>query len=257
MTLALKTTAAIDVGLALLIKLLDKWLDYSDFKFSMNTNKIKDIRLFMNEASKLREKLGLPAKSFAPFSQEIDMKPADRWELLASISGWAMAYNTPLIITGPSPINIGQPDCVLGNILGRRYDTSKKNNAFSQAVDLERATMALLIRLLHRKSTPNAECLLLVAKDNTDVQEKAISYNQIQSACCLVRIERGWVTLFLEKSEKGPNPFNRAFMFTHSNDEEPFSDAIGEISESTGLDETVEFYLRSSSSAAGVLLWYS
>lgn len=171
----LKTTAAIDVGLALLVKLLDKWLDYSDFKFSLNTNKIKDIR-FMDEASRLRENLGLHAKSFATFSQQIDVKPADRWELLASISGWAMAYNTPLI-TGPSPINIGQPDRVLGDILGRRYDTSKQNNPFSQAVDLERATMALLIRLLHRKSTPNAECLLLVAKDNTDVQEKAISYN--------------------------------------------------------------------------------
>lgn len=195
----------------------------------------------MDKASKLREKLGLPAKSFAPFSQQIDVKPADRLDLLASISGWAMAYNTPLIITGPSPINIGQPDRVLDEILGRRYDTSKKNNPFLQAVDLERATITLLIRLLHRKSTPNAECLLLVAKDNTDVQAKATSNSKIQSTCCAARIERGWVTLFLEKPEKGPNPFNRAFMFTHSTDEEPFSDAIGEIAESTCLDETVKF----------------
>lgn len=55
--MVLKTTAAIDVGLVLLVKLLDKWLDYSDFKFSLNTNKIKDIRLFMNEASKLERSL--------------------------------------------------------------------------------------------------------------------------------------------------------------------------------------------------------
>lgn len=137
MLLVLKITAAIDVGLALLVKLLDKWLDYSDFKFSLNTNKIKDICLFMDEASRLRENLGFPAKSFAPFSQDIDIKPADRCQLLASISGLAMAYNTPLIITGPSSINIGHPDRVLDDILGRRYDTEKKNNPFSKAVELD------------------------------------------------------------------------------------------------------------------------
>lgn len=169
-----------------MLKILDKWLDYSDSKFSLNANKTNDIRLFMDEASKLREKLGLPAESFAPFSQEVDIKPADRWELLASISGWVMAYNTPLIITGPSPINVGRPDWVLGDILGHRYDIKKKNNPFSQAVDFESATMVIVLRLLHNNFQRNAECFLVVAKNNPDVQAKAISNSETQRRllCC-------------------------------------------------------------------------
>lgn len=42
-------------------------------------------------------------------------------------------------------------------------------------------------------------------------------------------IERGWVTVLLQKPEKGPNPFNRAFVLTYDTEEDPWLDAVDQI----------------------------
>lgn len=64
---------------------------------------------------------------------------------------------------------------------------------------------------------------------------------QTQSAGCAVHIERGWVAVLLQKPEKGPNPFNRAFVFIYRTEADSFQVAVDQISTPMGLDETVEF----------------
>lgn len=79
----------------------------------------------MAEVEENRERFRIPSPT-VPFSRNIDIKPVERRELLASSSGWDITYDDTLrVLDLPFSMKVN-PSLILGGILGPRYTYHKK-----------------------------------------------------------------------------------------------------------------------------------
>lgn len=229
----------------LLVTLLQGWIDYSTLNFSLVANKLNDKEQFMAEIKELRERLNLPLTPCVPFSREIDIKPVDRWELLASISGWNDARDTPLVVFPDDSIcsmRVPNPCAILGEILGQRYAYHRNNFTVEYATDIPVDTMRFLVRLLfmyplkesqHQSSVSVLDCR---GKCLFDANAIAMEAGGAQ-VYFVMRLRKGWVLVWLLKGEDGE--ISEAVVFAHGCETCPPKELRKAVSD-LDLDETIK-----------------
>lgn len=230
----------------LLVALLKGWIDYSSFNFSLAANKVDGKEQSMNEVKELRDRLALPIMPFTPFSREIDIKPVDRWELLASISGWDSAYDTALTVShddGCNSTRVESPCTILGETLGQHYAYRDNNFTVGHTTDVGVVTMMFLIRLLCIGPNDGVESLFGASvldcrgKSQFNVQERATDFNATQRYLAML-LDQGWVLVLLLKEDGSPT-YNEAVVFAHEDESGPSAE-LGEAVSRLGLGETVK-----------------
>lgn len=190
----------------------------------------------MAEVEEIRERFRILSPT-VPFSRNIDIKPVERWEPLASTSGWDSAHNDPLsVLDPPFSMTVFAP-LILGDILGPRYLYHKDVFTSYPSGDMGLETMECSLGLIQVSVMAYVhECS---DKEQVNVQENATRYDRAEAVVAF-RLDSGLVAIWLQESKAGPERFTKAFIFVYDDETGPFTELGRETARGMCLDDTVK-----------------